>query len=397
MANDDYEIREIKLKTLSHLHIGNGETLQKGIDFIEKVNPEDEGYDIYVLDYDKVGKELQADGKSMAKWVEALTGNHNEFLKVFLEPYASKKNCKRILPSYCEEGIASVKEYIHDGVGLPYLPGSSIKGAVRTAIFCELVDEDLLNQLYYLSDKYGSNPQKASNNVDRNVNEWVKKNFGDISQDMLKYLQVGDAYFGKGDEVVLEQININQNSYGVFIDKKKKQAVEAIPWDIESSFRVKLIKKFSKETIEKKETGDKKEKKVNGKSIAFRQAMDSQGLPYLFRLINNHSKSLVKSEIEYWDGMGSEVAPYVENLHRILETLDNCKEGKECVLRIGEGSGWKFITGAWTERLDEEVFNDFIVPMCRPQNYKYEEFVFPKTRRVGEDLNLFGFVKLSIE
>lgn len=397
MANDDYEIREIKLETLSHLHIGNGETLQKGIDFIEKVNPEDEGYDIYVLDYDKVGKELQADGKAMSKWVEGLTGNHNEFLKVFLEPYASKKNCKRILPSYCEEGIASFKEFLHDGMGLPYLPGSSIKGAVRTAIFCELVDEDLLNQLYYLSDKYGSNPQKASNIVDRNVNEWVKKNFGDISQDMLKYLQVGDAYFWKGDEVVLEQININQHNYGVFIDKKKKQAVEAIPWDIESSFRVKLIKKFSKETIEKKETGDKKEKKVNEKSIAFRQAMDSQGLPYLFRLINNHSKSLVKSEIEYWDGMGSKVPPYVKNLHKILEVIDDCKEGKECVLRIGEGSGWKFITGAWTERLDEEVFNNFIVPMCRPKNYKYEEFVFPKTRRVGEDLSLFGFVKLSME
>ena len=56
MANDDYEIREIKLKTLSDLHIGNGEILQKGIDFIEKVSTENVvGFDIYVLDYDKVG------------------------------------------------------------------------------------------------------------------------------------------------------------------------------------------------------------------------------------------------------------------------------------------------------------------------------------------------------
>ena len=71
-----------------------------------------------------------------------------------------------------------------------------------------------------------------------------------------------------------------------------------------------------------------------------------------------------------------------------------CQEGKECVLRLGHASGWRFITGAWTENLDN--FKSEIVPASRPKNFNYEQYVFPKSRRLDEDGDIFGFVKLEL-
>ena len=79
----------------------------------------------------------------------------------------------------------------------------------------------------------------------------------------------------------------------------------------------------------------------------------------------------------------------------MLEQTQSCEAEKECVLRIGHGSGWRFITGAWTENLD--YFYSVVVPVSRPKNFKYEQFDFPKTRRVDDECELLGFVKLSIQ
>lgn len=70
-----------------------------------------------------------------------------------------------------------------------------------------------------------------------------------------------------------------------------------------------------------------------------------------------------------------------------------CKDGKECVLRIGHGSGWRFITGAWSEKLNS--FNPVVISAARPNNFRYNEYNFPKTRRVDEECELLGFVKLT--
>ena len=63
------------------------------------------------------------------------------------------------------------------------------------------------------------------------------------------------------------------------------------------------------------------------------------------------------------------------------------------MLRIGHGSGWRFITGAWSEQLKN--FNE-IVNASRPNSYRYTQYDFPKSRRIDEDGDVLGFVKLSM-
>ena len=73
------------------------------------------------------------------------------------------------------------------------------------------------------------------------------------------------------------------------------------------------------------------------------------------RLKIRHSKKqlmlLIKAEIEYWQDKKDEdesesVTTYIEKMSAILNVVKSCKNGKECVLRLGHGSGWRFITGA---------------------------------------------------
>ena len=57
------------------------------------------------------------------------------------------------------------------------------------------------------------------------------------------------------------------------------------------------------------------------------------------------------------------------------------------------GSGWRFITGAWCEGLDNF---DEVIAVSRPNNGRYQEYDFPKSRRIDEDSDILGFVKLSL-
>jgi CRISPR/Cas system CSM-associated protein Csm5 (group 7 of RAMP superfamily) len=104
---------------------------------------------------------------------------------------------------------------------------------------------------------------------------------------------------------------------------------------------------------------------------------------------------LIEEEIKFWrelDLSGSE--DYIDNMIDILKEAKKCSKGLSCVLRIGHGSGWRFITGAWAESLHN--FNR-VVNISRPMNNNYLDYPFPKTRRIDEDSDLLGFVKLSYE
>jgi CRISPR-associated protein Csm5 len=42
-------------------------------------------------------------------------------------------------------------------------------------------------------------------------------------------------------------------------------------------------------------------------------------------------------------------------------------------------------------------FEDVVIPASRPKNFNYTQFDFPKSRRIDEDSDVLGFVKLSIK
>jgi hypothetical protein len=57
------------------------------------------------------------------------------------------------------------------------------------------------------------------------------------------------------------------------------------------------------------------------------------------------------------------------------------------------------MTGGWAKNenyVSEQLYNR-IVSQTRPGNKRYQDYFFPKTRRMDEDGELMGFIKLAIE
>lgn len=386
----------IKIETLTAAHIGSGETLHYGTDFLRG---EHEGRSILsIVDLKKVMELIKPE--NVQDWVAAIEdGESTDVVVQRYEPNATMADYSKrmILDCANDKESDSLKTQIHDGFGRPYIPGSSIKGAIRTAIVATLAER--IDQIEEKIDKtkrdFQGNPipdKKGKIQLKANAQKIEAELFGfnpkmenvDPNKDIFRFLQVGDAYFEGLSEVAIKLVNVNERKKQGFWDESKSQLIEAISPEDEAEFQLKLNcagYNFSRN-------------KVN----PLPDCMSS--IPKLFKTINAHTQKLLRDEIEYWkerksDNDSNKVSVYIEKISNVLSIVEKCVEEKECVLRIGQGSGWRFITGAWTE--DLENFDDLVVPLSRRDNYKYIGYDFPKTRRVDDQCELLGFVKLSIK
>lgn len=371
--------KTVKIETLTSVHIGSGEVLQIGSDF-EKGKMGDD----YVLAVVSPEKVLNLIGEEhLQDWVVAIerkesTGN---VVKRFAPNAKVEDFAKRIVLEWSEAHERdTLKEHVHNGQGKPYIPGSSIKGAIRTAILASLAEN--VNGAERKIDASANGKKKA------NANKIEKELFGsDPNNDVFRFLQIGDAYFGDCYTVSARMVNVNERTSSGFWDVSKPQLIEALCPEDETEFEMKLnIEGYNKSREECSTIG------------RLPNIMSSYGS--LFEAINTHTIRLLDFELKYWKERSDrddsdKVECYLEKIESIKNEAQNCGKGKECVLRIGHGSGWNFITGGWARNLDN--FENIVVPVSRPNNQNYREYDFPKTRRVDDDCELLGFVKLSLK
>ena len=367
----------IKLETLTPVHIGSGAFLQNNVEFVEDKN-ENGDSDIYIIDPAKVVDIIGI--PNIDTWVTAI--EKEEDIKGLISRLGKRatpdRYSKRVLSNFAKLGPkTTLKECIHDGRGIAYIPGSSIKGAIRTAVLASIAIErrEELGLKIKLNDK-----RFACSDVECEL-------FGDTPfENIFRFLQVGDAYFDRYCEISLNEINLNITEKDSLIDIGKKQLIEAIAEEKESILTIKLASEYAGHCADR------------GKVKNLPKNIDT--IENLFDTINSHTKRLIEEEIEYWNAVSEEHSDgeyYIENLETLLARVNECKQGKQCVLRVGHASGWRFMTGAWSEELP--IFNSKIVPMARPRNKEnnYEMYDFPKTRRIGDDYSdILGFVKLTI-
>lgn len=355
----------IQIKTLTQVHIGNGSFLQQGNDFV--VDNEGDSSDVYILSIDKLSKLIGIDATSVSLWMKSIEkGDSASFLKKYIQGHPYTDYAKRRITNFAKFSSKSLtlKECIHDGMGRPYIPGSSIKGAIRTAILAYLAGDIIQTAISECNT-----PEERK----KTIAGMEKRLLGRTTDtDVFRFLCTGDAFFQRGSEIAVKQINLNITEKNRLKDFSKSQIVEAIGADEVSSFRLNIQERFFNFTKIKGEQG-------------------------LFEVINNHTRKLVEEEIDYWDGYTEDARDYVASMEDILNDIDKCRPD-ECVLRIGQGSGWRFITGAWLEAVNRDVFRNEIVPLCRPKNnLHYKQYDFPKTRRIDDESYVFGFVKLRIK
>ena len=372
-------MNEIKITTLTPVHIGSGRELARDIEFVEM------NKNIGVIDEKKTLDIIGAE--NIGTWVAKIENQEPLllYLKNIKNDVKLSEVCKYTMPLFSNnfKAIKTLKEQLHDGMGRPLIPGSSIKGAIRTV---------LMNLFLY--------------QLNRNWNEYELKNmrgnfsdktvqsrfFGkDPNHDIMRFVKIGDAIFSNHDLSAQSVLSLNYLFNRTTRDQKFLQLVESIGIGSNANLRMKIDLSHWKKNIDYKEFNPKIPEFLND-------------LPSLFKALNQFTAKLLQEEIDFWeeDKNLAPVEDYILECEKLLNESKKCTVGKETVLRVGHGSGWLFMTGGWIKNPDfvndegENNLYDKIIDKTRPNNYRYKNHFFPKTRRMNEDGGLMGFVKLAI-
>ena len=207
----NYKVYKMSLTTLSPIFIGSGEELNKSMYVYNN-------REIMIIDERKLIKELLLRKGLYESFLnECYSGNLNltNFLEKHLNGYKDMDIYKYKIMSYSDVKtnlkFNNINTFIKSSNGKPYIPGSSIKGAIRTAI--------IANEIYNNKEKYINffqnknypknfngkfaitpidNLKKLENNVLKNIfykysNIFKKKCKFEVSPNMLfKFLYISD-------------------------------------------------------------------------------------------------------------------------------------------------------------------------------------------------------------
>jgi len=218
-----FENRKLKLTAKSPLHIGSVEQRITRFEFIQQ------GQYIYPISEDKLSVFLQKKNL-ISHYVSAVERDGNKFsladffknkaVSLKIEDLEALSNGRKIKLLDDASRMQDFKPFIRDGFGAPYMPGTSIKGAIRTAL--------LYNVLKAYKD---TNPagfkttveDRIINDVANRVNkrwlfQWANEKWlegfvlGNKNKspntDWLRMLHISDAYSSSNIDTILIPANI---------------------------------------------------------------------------------------------------------------------------------------------------------------------------------------------
>ncbi|MDE0087838.1 MAG: type III-A CRISPR-associated RAMP protein Csm5 [Candidatus Poribacteria bacterium] len=381
--------QKYKLETITPVHIGSGETL----------NHIDGYYDNsrwYHIDLDKVLAHPNAD-------INALTSEMSQ-RNFRWQNHLHQRNMNTAdLSTYsilCAQNpeTTDIREAIKSVGNRPYIPGSSIKGALRTAFLSHLIDENdtlFQNNLKYLvnlSEQHARrNPRKETpaNKIERDA-------FGkDPNQDILRALQVSDTEPIDSNSLeigVAWTVTLDQNNNLVQkIDngQEYKNFVQQIQPKQTLTFNLKIDELLFRE----------REKTV----LDFNEQQQKM-LTDIAEVCRSEANALMVSEQDFFDYYKF---PNIPEVYDALIVQNTTLPEGAFFLQIGWGTGYhaNTVTASFTnaaEAPEELLLNlqkRFRLGESRAQRGHYDEREFPKTRKIiyreQNPIAPLGWVKIS--
>lgn len=391
--------------TLTPVHVGNGSEYLADFGFINI------GEQVVILDEQKVLNHIGGE-TNMHQWLTTLenkTGMY-KFLtlggKSVTAQGIGKRSliCDGNLPPTATKEHSFIREQVRDANDTPYLPGSSIKGAFRTAILEKYTSSDHNRNIYFDKIVKGKDNKGFIRFSDKPMQT---RHLGkDPNHDIFRLLIVGDAYFE--NTVCAETNSIILRGDDWQFESQFQQHIECIPTGEQSTMRLQFNKTLEKIANQKRIKGRRRDdapyKLFQGK------ATNDLNEEQLFTHINTHTHKQVVRELEFWEretGYGGYVEPQIEDyrdrlrdIREQLETLQN--EGNTaCILRMGWGIGFRSMTGYWhdekywneKEERFEDIYLDIIESARKKRGADYTPM--PKTRRMLHDGTPLGFIRIS--
>lgn len=350
-----------RIEVLSPLHIGNG----------NKVSPIEYLLDekFYRIDMDSLFKD---ESFPVNEFIEK--ANEYFYLGNFY-PNIAKQHKKYSLEISeklkKEKKIKEIYEFVKSG-GRVYIPGSSIKGAIRTALLYHAIKNDewlfnlSKNHLLQLSVK-GGDRKKADDKID-------EKFFGKTTHDFMKSLIISDSNLLNPDCLKLQLVRVLSVNVANKLQQKLELLAEAIKVGTKFEISIKIDAFYFKE--EAKELG----------FISKKEYLDN-----LSQICKEYSKELIEHELNFFKKYG-------KNYDDVIAFYENLRSSDDFLLRVAWGSGWHTMSIA--RLFQEELFFMELrrkFNLGKRRNYPYFVDIFPKSRKVVVDDKIFplGWIKLE--
>jgi len=374
-------VYQCNLHILTPVHVGSGEKLIENFDFFGKANK------IYVINSskmfaaveklgaDKIVEFTQAvEGENIVAWLQK-QGIHLDGIAAYSFTLAGHRTLREI------------HAHIRDAFGNPLIPGSSLKGALRTAIIRKLVrtanNSRLLNSELSAIKKRdkGPRPQEADK-------YFLKNLLGDDPKtNLLRTLTVGDFTFSSQNMNIHEAYVYRMDSpFGLNMTRKKNRSsrlmAPIVVEKLSESSDSRGIISFDEFLPDK----DSEEKCFN-----FKDRLSKDWLLEACRSLTQHT---IETELQFLKGKASKPVDGLREFYdRLSGQIEKLSEN-EVIIQMAWGSGWRGMTG---QLLESDDLSDDLRKKLRLAD-GYLSFPFPKSRRLtlvnGTDSSM-GWIKLS--
>lgn len=192
---------KIKIKTISPIYIGMGETINKKEYIYDKAHGK-----VHILDIEKMFSSFLKRGLDVEFEKYLMHPKKNLYTWFYEKGFAWKEyskwikyslNCKM---SELGENEAAISLFIKDKYGNPYVPGSSLKGAIRTALvgtkILELKNPDLYRQRFENALRIPNNKGKKAigtemMKLEKNLFVFERKN--EEKNDKMMGIRIADS------------------------------------------------------------------------------------------------------------------------------------------------------------------------------------------------------------
>ena len=398
----------MKLITLTPIHIGNGETL-KPLSYVM-----DKNY-IYVLDMDKFFNILSENQREQyLKWIDPIlnriaeldekivvTDDRNQkrnlrklkreeeaklsidwFIKNRLgqNPINIAKKCLAYqIPYSIQPRRDGFKTHIKDIQNRAYIPGSEIKGAIRTSLLYEMLQEKENYKIFknLLKDfssifKSGASTEKKLEKLRKIANAQeeilLRGKKKDAKFDLLKFIKITDSNSIEPQRLKIEATQmLGTNRY-------TRTWIETIIPKTEFNFDLSIQKRNFLDELGLKE-------KENWLSIN--------------KFLKNcyyRSKEILEQDEKYFS--------HNKTILRLIHKLKEQNQPTSPLLRLGAGQGFLGTTvDLVILKNDPQLYEVIREGVSFQRRWRTQKNNFPKTRRVINDpynnpLNILGWVKI---
>ncbi len=364
-----------EIEILSPVHIGSGERLNNGLDFLIRDKK------AVIVSMKKLMDRLHELGSDAAQSLtDAIESNRlEEWLRN--QGIALHDIAKRSHP-VTERVIREIHPQICSGTGQPFIPGSSLKGAFRTALLLDLATKDqfkiVQDTLENLIEKEKVNLKFADSNITKILGKDPKFN-------LMRSLTVGDFHTAS-DRLFLPCTYVYSLSADNKLarEKKGKFDMKNFPESIGKSAIAHGQIAFD----------DYLQHHAVGKEN-FEAFSNRLSLAWLIACLRQKTEQTIAKDEAFFTDYGNnkdcrEVAAFYQKLKDECENLQD----NEAILQIAWGSGWRGMTGPLLQ--DDDLTDELRKKLKLAANRL--NFPFPKTRKVAltpQGARPFGWIKIK--